>query len=297
MVERGLEPAKFVHVPNGVPVARAFTADDGELPVRVEELVAQERSRGRLLIGFAGGFKLSTPLEMMLDQARLLSAGGASFFIAGDGPGAGAMRERVAHSGLDNFHMLGQLPKLAVQKFLSRMDALAVSFTRSPLWSFGISPNKLFDYMLAGKPILQASDAGNDIVTEAKCGFTVEPENPTAFAEAVSRLRALSAEERRQLGDNGRRFVVENHDYGVLARRFLEAVRGRPFNELPTVTQLDLTPANVWGPDEPRTATEQRTGLNPFGGTCRAAQHFWNSAGWVSDPNQPEKRGTSCSTR
>jgi glycosyltransferase involved in cell wall biosynthesis len=244
MVERGLDPRKFVHVPNGVPVARMFRADVSERPGPVEELVAQERGRRRFLIGFAGGINVSTPIETLLDAARLLAAADVSFLIAGDGPRAGLLREQVAHSGLDNFHLLGRIPKSAIQRFLLRADALAIPLHRSPLYRFGISPNKLFDYMLAGKPILQASNASNDLVAEAECGFTVEPEDPAAFADAVLRLRALSEDERQRLGENGRRFVIENHDYAVLARRFLDAVRGGPFNDLPTATRPDLVQAD-----------------------------------------------------
>jgi glycosyltransferase involved in cell wall biosynthesis len=91
--------------------------------------------------------------------------------------------------------------------------------------------------MLAGKPILQASDASNDLVAEAECGFTVEPENPAAFTDAVLRLRALSEDERRSLGENGRRFAIKNHDYAVLAPRFLEAVKREPFNDLQTASR------------------------------------------------------------
>jgi hypothetical protein len=63
--------------------------------------------------------------------------------------------------------------------------------------------------MLAAKPILQASDASNDLVAEARCGFTVEPDNLPAFIDAVLRLCALSEDERRRLGENGHRFVIE----------------------------------------------------------------------------------------
>jgi glycosyltransferase involved in cell wall biosynthesis len=232
MVGRGLDPDKFVHVPNGVPIARSFTADDGELPCPVEEIIARERGHGRFLIGYAGGISVSTPLETLLDAARLLSAANISFLIAGDGPRAGHLRERAASSRLDNFHTLGHIPKSAVQKFLARADALAIPLSRSPLYRFGMSLNKLFDYMLAGKPILQASDASNDLVAEAECGFTVEPESPAAFADAVLRLCALSEDERRRLGENGRCFVIKNHDYAVLAPRFLEAVRSERCNDL-----------------------------------------------------------------
>lgn len=92
------------------------------------------------------------------------------------------------------------------------------------LYRYGISPNKLFDYMLAGRPILHACNASNDPVAQAGCGFTVIPEDADAFADAVRRLCALPEAERRRLGANGRNFVIAHHDYRVLASRFLEAL-------------------------------------------------------------------------
>src|SRR5262249_23675292 len=125
-------------------------------------------------------------VEMLLDAARLLASANISFLFAGDGPNAGPLPERAAQSGAANFHMLGRIPKSAVQKFFSHMDALAVPFHRSPLYRYGVSPNKLFDYMLAAKPILLAGDASNDLVADSQCGLTVEPDNPAAVADAVS---------------------------------------------------------------------------------------------------------------
>jgi glycosyltransferase involved in cell wall biosynthesis len=118
------------------------------------------------------------------------------------------------------------MPKPAIRRFLSCADALAAPLYRSPLYRYGISLNKLFDYMLAAKPILQASNASNDLVREAGCGFTIAPEDPPAFADAALRLRALSANERRRIGENGRHYVVKHHDYRVLARRFLDGAMG-----------------------------------------------------------------------
>jgi glycosyltransferase involved in cell wall biosynthesis len=226
MVERGLNPAKFVHIPNGIPASRMLGSADGpELPPEVGRLIERERANGRFLIGFAGGINLYMALETLVTVASSLSTDGVSFLIAGAGARAGRLREMVNAAQLQNFHMLGRIPKAAVQPFLSRMDALAIPWHRSPLWRYGQSPNKLFDYMLSGRPILQANDASNDLIAEAGCGFTVEPEQPAAFADAVNRLRALSEDERRRLGENGRRFVLANHDCAVLARQFLAAVQ------------------------------------------------------------------------
>jgi glycosyltransferase involved in cell wall biosynthesis len=223
MAARGLDPRKFVHIPNGVVVSQANEGGDA-LPAAIERLIAEERGRGRFLIGYAGGINLGMALDTMLEAASPLASSGIAFFVAGDGAQASALHGRLRASSLDNFHMLGPIAKSAIQSFLSRMDALAIPWRRSPLYRYGMSPNKLFDYMLAGKPILQAAEASNDLVADANCGFTVEPQNPMAFAGAALRLQALGEEERRQFGANGRRFVLAHHDYCKLARRFLDAL-------------------------------------------------------------------------
>jgi glycosyltransferase involved in cell wall biosynthesis len=161
---------------------------------------------------------------LLLDVAIHRQASDVSFFIAGDGPMAADLRTRLRTLHIDNVHMLGRIPKTDVPGFLAGMDALAVPWHANPLYRYGVSPNKIFDYMLAARPILQASDASNDLVAEAGCGFTVPPGNPEAFAAAMSRLRALPAVQRARLGANGRRFVCEHHDFLDLAKRFLVAI-------------------------------------------------------------------------
>jgi glycosyltransferase involved in cell wall biosynthesis len=104
------------------------------------------------------------------------------------------------------------------------MDILYIGWRRSPLYRFGVSPNKLFDYMMAGKPIINAISAGNDLVAESGCGISIPPEDPVAIAEAIKKLIDMSPLEREEMGRRGREYVIKNHDYKVLAKRFLEAM-------------------------------------------------------------------------
>ena len=78
--------------------------------------------------------------------------------------------------------------------------------------------------MMAGKPVIQAIDAGNNIVRDADCGFYVEPDNVREISRAIISLKNMSEEERARIGGNGRRYVLANHTYGVLAKRFADVM-------------------------------------------------------------------------
>jgi glycosyltransferase involved in cell wall biosynthesis len=80
------------------------------------------------------------------------------------------------------------------------------------------------DYMMARCVVLHSVEAGNDPVAEAGCGLTVPPESPAAVAQGLQQLAALPVAERQAMGARGREFVLANHTYPVLARRFLQAL-------------------------------------------------------------------------
>jgi glycosyltransferase involved in cell wall biosynthesis len=74
--------------------------------------------------------------------------------------------------------------------------------------------------MRAERPIIQAIDAGNDIVAESGCGFTVTPEDPNSIANAALRLMNLTPAQRDEMGRRGRQYVERNHDCRKQAARF-----------------------------------------------------------------------------
>jgi hypothetical protein len=94
------------------------------------------------------------------------------------------------------------------------------------LFRFGISPNKLMDYMMASKPIIQAVSAGNDPIADAGCGISVAPEEPRMLLSAVRQLRQLDLPTITSMGQRGRAYALAHHDYRVLAERFLTAAGG-----------------------------------------------------------------------
>ncbi|TMH32224.1 MAG: glycosyltransferase family 4 protein, partial [Betaproteobacteria bacterium] len=113
--------------------------------------------------------------------------------------------------------------KAQIPTLLASLDIAYIGWQRTPIYRFGIAPNKLMDYMMAGCAVLHSVDAGNDPVAEARCGVTVAPESAKAVAQGLRQLAALSADERHAMGERGHAFVLAHHTYPVLARRFLDA--------------------------------------------------------------------------
>ena len=186
--------------------------------------ISSARARGELLVGYAGAHGLANALDTLLDAAALLRDEPVRWLLVGTGPEKARLAERVRRERIDRVTLLEPLPKAAMPAWLRRMDVLYLGLQRQPLFRFGISPNKLMDYMMAGRPVISAIEAGNDPVAEAGCGSTVAPEDPRALADAVLRLRDLGEAARETLGRAGRAHVERHHVYPVLARRFLAAM-------------------------------------------------------------------------
>jgi glycosyltransferase involved in cell wall biosynthesis len=142
--------------------------------------------------------------------------------VVGHGPEREQLVARA--DGAANVAFVGPIPQAQVAAALALFDACYVGYRRSSLYRFGVSPNKLYDYMAAGRPVLFAADAANQPVQEADCGRTIPPEDPQGLADAIRSLAASSPAERARLGANARAYVAERHDYGRLGERLAEVL-------------------------------------------------------------------------
>lgn len=223
----GMAPSKLHLVPNGVDPAEWEGALQA-LPAALDERLDALRREGKFVVGYAGTHGISNALETLVEAAALLRKQPVAFVLVGGGPDKSALVQQAAALGLDTVHFFDPIPKAQVPALLARFDLAYIGWRRQPLYRFGISPNKLIDYMMAARPILHAVEAGNDPVAEAGCGLTVAPEDPQAVADGVLSLLALGAEARAALGQRGRRHALANHTYPVLGRRFLNVFAGEP---------------------------------------------------------------------
>jgi glycosyltransferase involved in cell wall biosynthesis len=223
--QHGMAADKFFHVPNGIDPAEWIEADAEPLPMAHTAAIEMAREHGHLLVAYAGAHGIANALDSMLDAAALMRQEPVTWLLVGSGPEKQRLQQRVKAEKLDRVILLDPVPKAAIPGLLKSMDVLYIGLQREPLFRFGISPNKLMDYMMAERPILCAIAAGNDPVSEANCGLTIEPENPKVLADAVRQMRSLPVDQRERMGRSGRAFVEKNHLYPVLARNFIEALK------------------------------------------------------------------------
>ncbi len=219
MASRGLDLRKLAIVPNGIALDEWQRPPE---PLRAD--VAQALQGPGCVVGYAGSMGLPNALDTLLDAAVLLKDEPLRFVLVGSGHEQERLAARAQALGLANVRFLPPIPKAQIPAFLAAIDIAYIGWQRVPIYRFGIAPNKLMDYMMAGCAVLHSVEAGNDPVAEAGCGLNVPPKDPGAVADGLKRLAALSPNERRALGEQGRAFVQAHCTYPVLARRFIEAV-------------------------------------------------------------------------
>lgn len=229
MQGQGLAAAHWRYIPNGVHQDEFQVMDSQQACV---QQVRQWRSQGRTIVTYTGALGRPNHVDSLIRAIALLRDQGddsLAAVIVGRGELEADLQNLISQSGLsDRVALFGQIPKQDVLALLSEVDIGYISLRPEPLFRFGVSPNKLFDYMLAGLPVVFAVQAGNDPVGKSKCGISADPGNPQSVAMALHKIGMLSSAERKAMGERGRSFVLENHTYERLASRYLDLLKPLP---------------------------------------------------------------------
>lgn len=226
MIAHGMKPEKFVCIPNGI-VKEDWENRPAGSPVYFEKL-KKYHDEGFFLIGYTGAHGIANALDSYVESGALLRGKKIKLLLIGQGPERERLIRKIEELGLGE--VVEALPAVAraeIPGLLAQMDALYIGLQRQPLFRFGVSPNKLMDYMMAAKPVIFAVEAGNDMVAEAGCGVSIPPEDPEAIAQAALSLAETPRSVLAEMGQRGQAYILEHHEYGVLSNRFLEILQKR----------------------------------------------------------------------
>ena len=217
MVDKGMNENKFRYIPNGVYLNEI--SQNKKISENIESLIPKDK----FLVGYVGTHGIANALEYFIDAAvKLKEDNRINFIFVGKGEQKQKLKEIKVNQQLDNVIFIDPIHKSQVQNMLSYIDVCYIGLKKEPIFRFGVSPNKLFDYMYAAKPIIFAIETTGSLVQVANCGVTIESENSDAIVSEILKLYNLSKEERDVLGRNGKKYVIENHSYKHLADQYLK---------------------------------------------------------------------------
>jgi glycosyltransferase involved in cell wall biosynthesis len=201
-------------------------------PARRAPLVLPGVGPSDFVAGFTGAHGVANGLDAVLDAAAELKWRGRSdikLVLIGDGKCKEGLVARARHEGLDNCLFFAPVRKTEVARLTASLGCGLQILADVPAFYYGTSPNKFFDYISAGLPVVTNYPGWlADIITECDCGIAVAPRDAVALADALCRLQG-EAELRATMGGNARTLAESRFARDRLsdqAVEFLEGVLG-----------------------------------------------------------------------
>jgi len=174
---------------------------------------------------FTGAHGMANGLDAVLDAAHvLLRRGRRDIVLAfiGDGKLKPRLVARAEKEGLTNCLFLDPMPKNKLNQVVSCCDVGMMILDDVPAFYYGTSPNKFFDYISSGLPVLNNYPGWlAELIGEHRCGIAVPPRNPEAFADALCEL-ADNPDLRREYGRNARLLAEQMFSRDRLANQFVD---------------------------------------------------------------------------
>lgn len=188
-----------------------------------QEYITKYIPRGKFIVGYAGTIGRSNALDTLINVAENLKTNSEiHFLLVGDGDYREELIQR--YSSLDNITFAPKVRKKQVQSVIQYCNVLYDSVIDSKLYDYGLSRNKWIDYMFAGKPMLVSFKGFKSMINEAKNGYFVQPENEEELMDKIIELYHLSNTELQEMGERGKKWLLENRTFTKLAKKYLNII-------------------------------------------------------------------------
>jgi glycosyltransferase involved in cell wall biosynthesis len=221
-------PAKtpIALIPNGcdLDLFKPQTETEPPTPAPASAPTSAPASR-TFTAGFTGAHGLANGLEAVLAAAAVLKKRGANhirFLFVGDGNRKDALVAQAREQQLDNCEFLPPVPKTELAKITASLDCGLMVLKNIRAFYYGTSPNKFFDYIAAGVPVLNNYPGWlADLITAHNCGTAVPPDDPEAFAAALETL-AAAPDRNASMRQNARHLAETQFNRQTLATDFCD---------------------------------------------------------------------------
>lgn len=227
----GTMPKLDLHVKDILGYEKAFHCSPlGFNPHNYKEEILNENNsfenifpKDKVILGYAGSMGITNALEPFIETIKLLKNNESLHFML---VGSGDLRAKFEKEleNCNNVTFLARIEQNEVKYFLQKCDILYLSTKDSKVWNYGQSMNKVVEYMLASKPIIASYTGYPSMINEANCGQFIKTSNSNDLKNAILKIVNLSIDERKKLGENGKKWVYENRQYSKLAKEYLNKI-------------------------------------------------------------------------
>ena len=222
IVEQGWEKeiprAKVHYINNGVDLEQF---DYNKEHFRVEDADLDEPDTFKVV--YTGSIRKVNNLGLLLDAAKNVKDSRVKFLIWGDGDERAALEQRVRDEHIGNVVFKGKVEKKYIPSIVSRADLNFAHNDPSPLFRFGISFNKLFDYLAAGKPVLCDFPCPYNPAVTYGAGIEATDTQPQQIAKAIDALVTSAEQEWQSYCANARR-AAEDYDFKRLTDKLIAVI-------------------------------------------------------------------------
>ena len=202
-------------IPNGADPSMFNPNDKGSAFRQSNQLM------DKFVVLYAGAHGMSNDLNVILESASLLdSTENIQIVLLGDGKEKHALMAQAKEMNLTNVTFLPSVPKTEMAQALAGADACIAIL--KPLEEYKTTyPNKVFDYMAAGRPVVLAIDGViHEVVEAADCGIFAAPGSAKEVAEAIRKL-ASDTKQSQAMGLKGRIYLEENFSRAVIGEKLV----------------------------------------------------------------------------
>jgi glycosyltransferase involved in cell wall biosynthesis len=205
----GIKTGKIAQIPNGVDFER-FRLSKANLK--------SQQDSSNFIITYTGAMSKANNLDVVIKTGEMLYKDhpDIKFLLVGDGQEKVRLLQMAKEKNLNNIEFSEPVPKDEIIKILANANVLLFNLVDSPVFKYGISSNKLFDYLASGKPIIFSCNASNNPVKEANAGITISPGNPKKLADSILKLYYMPEKQKEEMGQRGRAYVKKYHNISVL---------------------------------------------------------------------------------
>lgn len=223
MQRRSKKGKRIELIPNGCDLNLFKFSED-----RPQKKILNQKNNGinrdDFVAVFTGAHGVANGLEAVLDTAIVLkkrSRNDIKLVFIGDGKLKQQLVGRATVEHLDNCIFIDPMPKIELAEIMNEVDAGLMILANIPAFYYGTSPNKFFDYISIGLPVLNNYPGWlADMISENACGIPVKPHDPNEFADALMTL-ADNDVIRQHMKINARRLAEKEFDRNDLANRFV----------------------------------------------------------------------------